>query len=215
MADPSSSDDVALTDIELLQAAWINELRAPELLPHEHELVLRVKEQVAEQEARVEELDERDSLLRSLYEMDNERTNYQLRSYLRTRLEKLTKMAIFIARRQGEADAEARPLLSRPEQNFLGKYLALYQDHIDAEAWSSLQHAEQLPEQLRQIATAAAGNPLNVTPDLSAHVFCTARRACERFTFHDEVVELQPGDTVLLPYEPIRHLVLDGSVQLT
>ncbi|EOD04154.1 hypothetical protein EMIHUDRAFT_250683 [Emiliania huxleyi CCMP1516] len=134
MAEPSSSDDVALTDIELLQAAWINELRAPELLPHEHELVLRVKEQVAEQEARVEELDERDSLLRSLYEMDNERTNYQLRSYLRTRLEKLTKMAIFIARRQGEADAEARPLLSRPEQNFLGKYLALYQDHIDAEA---------------------------------------------------------------------------------
>ncbi|EOD31936.1 hypothetical protein EMIHUDRAFT_456157 [Emiliania huxleyi CCMP1516] len=175
MAEPSSSDDVALTDIELLQAAWINELRAPELLPHEHELVLRVKEQVAEQEARVEELDERDSLLRSLYEMDNERTNYQLRSYLRTRLEKLTKMAIFIARRQGEADAEARPLLSRPEQNFLGKYLALYQDHIDAEA--------------------------NQSPS--------------RFTFHDEVVELQPGDTVLLPYEPIRHLVLDGSVQLT
>ena len=33
MAEPSSSDDVALTDIELLQAAWINELRAPELLP--------------------------------------------------------------------------------------------------------------------------------------------------------------------------------------
>jgi hypothetical protein len=29
------------------------------------------------------------------------------------------------------------------------------------------------------------------------------------------VLELSEGDIVLLPYQPVRHLLLDGSIQLT
>jgi hypothetical protein len=44
------------------------------------------------QAARIEDLGEGEGIARSLYEMEIERINFQLRSYLRTRLEKISRM---------------------------------------------------------------------------------------------------------------------------
>ena len=102
---------------------------SPELLPHQDDLIARMKEAISDQaresftpvlccfarhplgaptlslrfgnqlhprtqpqEARIEELGPADGIARSLYEMEIERVNFQLRSYLRTRLEKISRM---------------------------------------------------------------------------------------------------------------------------
>lgn len=191
---------------------------SPELLPHQDDLIARMKEAISDQEARIEELGPADGIARSLYEMEIERVNFQLRSYLRTRLEKISRMAIWTAQR-AEAEAgdefDESNLLAPAERRFLEKYLALYQEHIDAEAWASLEgEDEELPVDIKKISTVQS---LLVKPDTSAHVFCKALRACDPFTLPggNQVVELKEGDVFLLPYEPIRHLLLEGSVQLT
>jgi len=53
---------------------------------------------------------------------------------------------------------------------------------------------------------------------MTSHVF--ARAVAERvepFTLpnSEDVIELTRGDVILLPYEPIRNLLLEGSLVLT
>ena len=66
-----------------------------------------------------------------IYETEVERVLYLLRSYLRTRIQKIQKQALHLAR-----DAEAQGRMSASENAFAGKYAALYQRQVDREAWS-------------------------------------------------------------------------------
>ena len=93
-----------------MKRAVVNERCAPELLPHQDDLVNDVKERINEQAraARgglfpplsahalpasqvnlINELDESQTLQKDLYNMELERINYMLRNYLRDRLRKV------------------------------------------------------------------------------------------------------------------------------
>ncbi|KAF9677201.1 hypothetical protein SADUNF_Sadunf08G0083200 [Salix dunnii] len=82
---------ISTTDVELLKRAWRNEKAAPEILQYESSLVQRIKEQIelAEQNEEIFEANNIDPLTVSLYQMDLDRTQFLLRSYLRVRLQKV------------------------------------------------------------------------------------------------------------------------------
>ncbi|CAN1356392.1 DNA replication complex GINS protein SLD5 [Linum perenne] len=105
MADSGSAPDgsasfvddyetlISTTDVELLKIAWRNEKAAPEILPYEAALIHRIKEQIelAEQNVEISESNGEDPLTISLYQMDLDRTQFLLRSYLRVRIQKLNQ----------------------------------------------------------------------------------------------------------------------------
>ncbi len=144
---------------------------------------------------------------RVIYEAELERVLYLLRSYLRLRLKKITRLAIFLAK-----DDEAQLALSESESTFAAGYASLYQDHIDREMWSAAD-TSRLPESLKHITQVGH---LASAPDLEAHVFCKAVADCAPFTLSGttEVVELNRGDIALLPYAPLRPLLDSGEVVL-
>lgn len=160
-----------------------------------------------EQQERIGELGPADALMRMIYETEAERVSYLLRSYLRTRILKIQKQALYLAR-----DEDAQSRLSEPERTFAAQYAALYQRHVDREAWD-LGDTSRLPEALKQISQVQAlANP----PSLDAHVFCVATRDCPPITIDGatDVVELLRGQIALMPYAPLRPLIGDGSVLL-
>lgn len=143
-----------------------------------------------------------------IYETEVERVSFLLRSYLRTRILKIQKQALFLAR-----DEDAQSRLSEPEATFAAQYAALYQRHVDREAWA-LGDTSRVPETLKQISNVSQ---LATPPNLETHVFCVATRDCPPFPVSDgstDIIELLRGQVALLPYAPLRPLLEDGSVLL-
>ncbi|MFS7977719.1 putative GINS complex protein Sld5, alpha-helical [Helianthus anomalus] len=83
---------ISTTDADLLKRSWRNEKAAPEILQFQSSLVQRSREQIQLMEETVEELvaNDEDPLTVSLFQMDIDRTLFLLRSYLRTRLQKVS-----------------------------------------------------------------------------------------------------------------------------
>ncbi|KAL8225221.1 hypothetical protein R6Q57_017778 [Mikania cordata] len=89
---------ISITDADLLKGSWRNEKASPEILQFQSSLVQRSREQIELMEETVEELvkNDEDPLTVSLYQMDIGRTLFLLRSYLRTRLQKIEKFMFHI-----------------------------------------------------------------------------------------------------------------------
>ena len=168
---------------------------------------LRAPHLIASQLDKIAELDAKDSLCRKIYETEVERVSYLLRSYLRTRILKIQSQALFLAR-----DEEAQRRLSEPETNFAAQYAALYQRHVDREAWAA-GDTLLLPESLKQIASISQ---IAAPPNLGSHVFCVATRYCPAFAIDGtaESMELLRGQVALLPYAPLRPFIEEGTVIL-
>ncbi|AED95757.1 DNA replication protein-like protein [Arabidopsis thaliana] len=106
---------MSTSDVELLKRAWRNEKAAPEILQYEGALVDRAKEQIELVEETIEDYVENgiDPLVVSLYQMDLDRAQFLLRSYLRVRLLKIEK---FMFHNLNSEEAERR--LSEQEKVF-------------------------------------------------------------------------------------------------
>lgn len=159
------------------------------------------------QKERIEELGANDALMRMIYETEVERVLYLLRSYLRTRILKIQKQALHLAK-----DEEAQSRLSEAEATFAAKYAALYQRQVDREAWA-MADTSRLPDALKQISQIS--NLVN-PPNLDAHVFCVATRDCPPINVDGstDVIELLQGEVALLSYAPLRPLLEEGAVLL-
>ncbi|PWA34748.1 DNA replication protein [Artemisia annua] len=119
----------------LKRSSWRNEKAAPEILKFEGSLVQRSREQIQLMEETVEELMQNgeDPLRVSLYQMDIDRTTFLLRSYLRTRLQKIEKFMFHI---QKTADLWAR--LSKQEQKFARRSIEDMKQHFEQSVLSKL-----------------------------------------------------------------------------
>lgn len=190
-----------------LRRVYQNERFAPELRPHQDELVRRMRSLIDEQHERIATLGAADVHRRMIYEMEVERVTYTLRAYLRLRLKKISKLALYLAK-----DAAAQLCLSETEKQFGENYATLYQEHIDRQLWGAAD-TTRLPESLKHIMQA---NQLTCAPELDSHVFCKAVVDCAPFTLYGttEVVNLHRGEIALLPYAPLRKLLASGEVVL-
>ena len=199
-------------DIERLKLALFNEKLAPALLPHNDDLVIRIKELPNEQSNMIAELEATAAptsmLQRSLYEMELERVNYMLRSYMRTRLIKISRFSIYL-----DTSDETRAVLSENELDFLKRYLQMYRQHVDREIWDTAEGSSRLDERLRDIKLTG---PLVVQPELDSHVYCKALVDCEPFRIEetDETIEMLQNEIRLLPFRLVERFVHEDKVML-
>ncbi|XVF28190.1 hypothetical protein REPUB_Repub15cG0007600 [Reevesia pubescens] len=126
---------ISTTDVELLKRAWRNEKAAPEILPFQDGLVKRAKEQIQLMEETVDDFAEsgHDPLIASLYQMDLDRAQFLLRSYLRVRLQKIEKLMFYI----WEKDTY-RNRLSMEEEKFTERCIRDIGNHLEETVLSKL-----------------------------------------------------------------------------
>ncbi|XP_075482545.1 DNA replication complex GINS protein SLD5 isoform X1 [Primulina tabacum] len=131
---------LSTTDAELLKRAWKNEKASPEILKFEAALIHRSRQQIQLMEETVEDFNKSgvDSLTVSLYQMDLDRTMFLLRSYLRTRLQKIEKYVFHI-----QKTTELWNQLSRQEQKFARSCAEDLKHHLKESVLSKLPNQYQ------------------------------------------------------------------------
>ncbi|KAK5046453.1 hypothetical protein LTR84_008256 [Exophiala bonariae] len=177
--DPSSSsvylDTDTSTDHQLLTRSWISERCAPDLLFYPTELMQRVMTRVQHQINTIEDLAsgmgdgysaqnnkgvnsrQNANLTLSILQTDLSRTQFLIRSFLRQRLAKLTKFAVFYL---SSLDTDEKNVyLSAAETAFLKNHQALLSRFYDA---SFLQ---AFPAGLRRLDDSSGGVPMVEGPD--------------------------------------------------
>uniref|UniRef100_A0A7N0VHH2 DNA replication complex GINS protein SLD5 n=1 Tax=Kalanchoe fedtschenkoi TaxID=63787 RepID=A0A7N0VHH2_KALFE len=219
MASAGSEDGVPIddyesligtTDVELLKKAWRHEKVAPEILRFETSLVQRSREQIQLMEETVEEFAQSgvDPLTVSLYQMDLDRTQFLLRSYLRVRLQKIEKYMFYILK----TDLWNR--LSEQEQKFAKRCTDDMGKHLDQSVLS------KLPEGYKSIlkqSTASENDDMIPEPKLGTFVICRSNGDIGTFELDDSdgvPLELLVGDLNILRYKSIKPLVESGQVDL-
>ncbi|KAL7220836.1 hypothetical protein ACSBR2_013682 [Camellia fascicularis] len=126
---------ISTTDAELLKRSWRNEKAAPEILQFELSLVQRSTEQIQLMEETVEEsmTSGVDPLTVSLYQMDLDRTQFLLRSYIRIRLQKIEKYMAHIHK-----TTELWNRLSKQEQKYAQRCIEDLKEHFEKSVLSKL-----------------------------------------------------------------------------
>ncbi|KAJ4721992.1 DNA replication complex GINS protein SLD5 [Melia azedarach] len=126
---------MSTTDVELLKTAWRNEKAAPEILQFQAQLVKRAREQIQLMEETIEDFEESglDPLTVSLYQMDLDRAQFLLRSYLRVRLRKLEKYMLYIWKNDSLWNR-----LSEPEKMFVQRCIDDMEKHLEETVLSKL-----------------------------------------------------------------------------
>jgi GINS complex subunit 4 len=192
-----------------LVQAWVAERTAPELLPYEQRLVDRVADLLHKQIEHVEEtsgMDARTGFALVIIQTEMERVKYIVRSYLRARIAKIDKYALYILR-----TPEQLARLSHLERQYLQKHQAVLERHFQSAFLRDLPDTSNL----RRIDdTTAAGVSMVTAPDMKKAVFCRVLKEANEVRVANEKEELAKGSTVLLRYEAVKGLVADGSVVL-
>ncbi|KAJ0980576.1 hypothetical protein J5N97_008831 [Dioscorea zingiberensis] len=198
------------TDVELLKRAWRNEKAAPEILQFQAALVLRAREQIQLLEGTVEEFvgNGVDDLAVSLYQMDLDRTQFLLRSYLRLRLQKIEKYMIHISK------TNLWNRLSEQEQNFAKRCTDIMEKHLEQSVLSRLPFGYQ---SILKQSISSEEDDMVPEPQLDTFVFCKTRGDVGAFQLDDtgdEMVDLVADDLYVLRYKSIKGLVENGQIDL-
>lgn len=200
---------IATTDVELLKRAWRNEKAAPEILHFQTALVQRSREQIQLMEETVEEFGENgtDPLTVSLYQMDLDRTQFLLRSYLRIRLQKIEKYMFHILK----TDVWSR--LSEQEQKFAKRCTDDMERHLEQSVLSRLPDGYQ---SILKQSVASEEDDMVPEPRLDTFVFCKSKGSIEAFQLDDskEVVDLVADDLYILRYNSVKPLIESGQIDL-
>ncbi|XP_014472288.1 PREDICTED: DNA replication complex GINS protein SLD5 [Dinoponera quadriceps] len=203
-------DDVGgeLTAQDALQAienAWMNEKFAPEILPHQSNLVDCMLQQIAHMERNVKRLDRSD--LRALvHRMEVDRIRYVISSYLRTRLEKIERYTLHILSEEanrGEDECYLTPGELRFAKEFLTSMETLFKT-------VALQH---MPPNFQRFEV----NKFTVKPNMQAHVFLRANQPVTGVVLPgvlNEEIDFEAGSQHIIQYSAVAHLVKSGVVQL-
>ncbi|KAH7678608.1 GINS complex subunit 4 protein [Dioscorea alata] len=198
------------TDAELLKRAWRNEKAAPEILQFQAALVLRAREQIQLLEGTVEEFVENgvDDLVVSLYQMDLDRSQFLLRSYLRLRLQKIEKYMIHISK------TNLWNRLSEEEQRFAKRCTDIMEKHLEQSVLSRLPYGYQ---SILKQSISSEEDDMVPEPQLDTFVFCKTKNAVGAFQLDDtgdEMVDLVADDLYVLRYKSIKGLVENGQIDL-
>ncbi|KNA18509.1 hypothetical protein SOVF_070120 [Spinacia oleracea] len=201
---------MATSDVELLKRAWRNEKSAPEILQFQASLVQRSREQIQLMEGTIEEITRNgfDPLIVSVYQMDMDRAQYMLRSYLRTRLQKIEKDMIHISK----TDLWNR--LSKEEQSFSKRCYENMKSYLDESVLSKLPSGYQ--SDLKQ-SNASEEDDMVPESNLETFVFCKSESSIGAIPLDDsadEIVDLVAGDLYVLRYKSIKPFVENGKIDL-
>ncbi|KAK6254356.1 hypothetical protein SCA6_015661 [Theobroma cacao] len=210
---------ISTTDVELLKRAWRNEKAAPEILPFEEALVKRAKEQIQLMEETVDEFEEsgHDPLIASLYQMDLDRAQFLLRSYLRVRLQKIEKLMFYI----WKSDTYHHRL-STEEEKFAERCIRDIGKHLEETVLSKLPDNYQ---SLLKQSIISEEDDMVPEPQLDTFVVAKCQRATRPlfldgsrqsagFDNRDDHFQMVPGDLCILRYRPFQEELMSGNISL-
>jgi GINS complex subunit 4 len=189
-----------------------NEKAAPEILPFAHASFNAVSMALEQQKEAIsvtpESANERFHL--SLYEMEVERIEYLLASYIRVRLAKIQAYASWILHQ-----VELRERLSDEERSFASRYVMLKHRHF-AESGG-----RRIPEGIISLKDPSTFRQ----PDLTKRVFVRVvtglgevaleSEATRRLGGTAEAEELTKGKSGIARYDTVQKHVLDGHIVLS
>ncbi|XP_022147485.1 DNA replication complex GINS protein SLD5 [Momordica charantia] len=221
-ATMSQTDDFEAStptnDVEPLKRAWRNEKAAPEILPFEASLIGRIKEQIQLMEETIEEYSRSgiDPLIVSLYQMDLDRTQFLLRSYIRIRLQKIEKYMLYMLKSD-----ELFGRLSEEERVFAERCCHDVKSHFDESVLSKLPNNYQ--SILRQ-SIISEEDDMVPEPPLDTFVVCKSKEYLEHIQLEDEderassrleePFEMEANVLHIIRYKPIKSLVESGRIDL-
>lgn len=191
---------MSTTDAELLKTAWRNEKAAPEILQFQAPLVKRAKEQIQLMEETVEEYEESgmDPLTVSLYQMDLDRAQFLLRSYLRVRLQKLEKYMFYIWKNESLWSR-----LSDPEKMFVQRCIDDMEKHLEETVLSKLPDNYQ---SVRRQSVISEDDDMVPEPQLDTFIACKARNrfVSLRLADSERPLEMERHDVSFVLYKVIE-----------
>ncbi|XP_029155506.1 DNA replication complex GINS protein SLD5 [Nylanderia fulva] len=206
LEDNGEGELTAQTALQKIENAWMNERFAPEILPHQSDLVDCMLQQIDHMEKNVKRLDKSD--LRALaHRMELDRIRYVVSSYLRIRLEKIERYTIHILSEEASRNSDEGFYLTPGELRFAKEHLANLETLFKTVA---LQH---MPPNFQRFEV----NKLTVKPNMQAHVFLRANQRVTGIivpgTLNEEI-DFEEGSQHIIQYSAIAHLVKSGVVQL-
>ncbi|KAH9766222.1 DNA replication complex GINS protein SLD5 [Citrus sinensis] len=203
---------MSTTDAELLKTAWRNEKAAPEILQFQAPLVKRAKEQIQLMEETVEEYEESgmDPLTVSLYQMDLDRAQFLLRSYLRVRLQKVATSSFVFCMSQLEKymfyiwkNESLWSRLSDPEKMFVQRCIDDMEKHLEETVLSKLPDNYQ---SVRRQSVISEEDDMVPEPQLDTFIACKARNrfVSLRLADSERPLEMERHDVSFVLYKVIE-----------
>ncbi|XP_076758542.1 DNA replication complex GINS protein SLD5 [Xylocopa sonorina] len=188
-----------------IEEAWLNEKFAPEILPHQSDLVDCMLQQITHMEENIKRLEKGD-LRVMIHRMELDRIKFVISSYLRARLEKIERYTIHILSQEANRSSE-ECYLTAGELQFAKEFLASIETLFKTIA---LQH---MPGTFQAFEV----NKLAVKPNMQAYVFLRVNSRVSGIVLPgsmDEEIDLEPGSQHIIPYNVVADLVKSGAVQL-
>ncbi|KAL8952338.1 MAG: hypothetical protein Q9222_001749 [Ikaeria aurantiellina] len=190
-------------DLQELTRAWVIERSAPELLPWPSALMDRVLDRIHQQASNI---DPKTNFRLIIIQTELERFKFLVRTFLRTRLAKIDKYALYYMNDPSQA---AR--LSPAEVQYANSHQALLHAHYRSSFLS------QFPTSLQRLDDTAGGISMIEQPDVDTAVFVRALRDVdEPITVEgtDINFEMRRGDVYIVRWSAVRELVLGGDAEL-
>lgn len=193
--------------LQIIEQAWLNEKFSPEILPHKLEYVECMLEQIKYMESNIASLP-KDDIKVDMHKIELERIRYILASYLRCRIRKIEKFALYILEQESQRGVE-NLYLSEAELKFAREYVQNMDNHFDTVL-------KQMPWNLQTLDMSKK----RIKPDNDIYVFLKSNQNIENvviknlFENKEEEIKLTENSQHILPYSVISNFVKSGSIQL-
>ncbi|XP_031636303.1 DNA replication complex GINS protein SLD5 [Contarinia nasturtii] len=214
MSENIAEDDYQLSDddeepitaqkvLENVQNTWLNEKFAPELLPHQTDMLDLMLGQVEHMEGNISELDKYDFRYVA-HRIELERIKYIVTNYLKCRIRKIETFTRSILEEDNQRPNNKKRL-SNEERQYAEAHMALIKKHFHQIA---IQH---MPANLQEEKADEI-----VKPNLMSHIFLRAIESVPSVVvgMNDEEVDLEAGSLHIMPYKLASDLLLDEKIQL-
>ncbi|XP_078033399.1 DNA replication complex GINS protein SLD5 [Augochlora pura] len=188
-----------------IEEAWLNEKFAPEILPHQADLVECMLQQITHMEDNMRKLTKGDLRI-MVHRMELDRIKFVISSYLRARLEKIEKYTIHILSQEGNRSPE-ECYLTPAELQFAKEYLANMETLFRTVA------LQYMPGNFQTFEV----NKLSIKPNMQAYVFLRANQRINGIVLPgslDEEIDFEQGSQHIIQYSAVANLVKSGAVQL-
>ncbi|ODQ81203.1 hypothetical protein BABINDRAFT_34054 [Babjeviella inositovora NRRL Y-12698] len=197
-------------DLTRLMQLVVNERMAPDVLEYEEELLERILARTRLQIEFIEinslelQLEKDIKLQLMIVELELERVNYLIRTYLRTRLSKIDKFTVYITK---NGDMVKR--LSPSEVSYMRKHFEILTTLYKK------QFLSRLPELLQLLDDTGGGISMIEEPDLDKPVFVkVVKTISHSIDVNNEEVELLQDGIYVLRYSAIRLYIMIGDIKL-
>jgi len=235
----SIPEETSATLLFKLQNLMINEKLSPEPLQHQETLINQIQETITEQKSKSKKLstDIQNATTVNLINLEIQRTEYMLKSYLRTRIQKLEKYAIYYETRLAELvekcpELDGMNLQEEDRLDFEFITSVFTDDELDFIRESSLNDKNLLEKVvidnvpncedlgLRDDLKEKLGSRFP-PPDLDRYTFAEITKAGETEELEIQeingnltLVTTKKGDIFILPYRSIKEKVDKGEAVL-